>query len=273
METQTIERHERVRADWLLHHKGSGSALSDQRMSNQLRNAAAQKGRAAAGAAESAHHEAQIKPLVSRWVSGGEDQTDRGGRSFWVVALSVPALLTAGPMLAVSKGLYHASTEVILRRTKDKVQQIPKALPWLAVSLAAAVVAALLTTLLPVKIIQPWPWKVSYEPVNLLIVYMMWQLVCGTMLTAWQVRRHGWLGVRVKALSDTKGLLPTGPEAGYMPQTDEKPSTAPEPVASAVLDASARTVELAGFDDIEFEDWMTDEQDETNPNEGSKDNV
>lgn len=259
MSSDVVERHERVRADWLLHHKGSGFALSDQRMSNQLRKKANERERKAAGAAESAHHEAQIKPLVSRWIAGGEDQTDRGGRSFWVAVLALPALLAVGPMLAISKGLYQGYTESTLRRSNDGVQQIPKARLWLLVAAVAMVVAGILTPLFPVRVIQPWPWNVSYEPVNFVIVYAMWQIAFGALLTSWQVRRHGWPGVQVKVAADTSDLLNATVMDGYQPAartTDTQPSTTsskPQPADAAV--------EIEGFDD-EFEDWMVEDEPE-----------
>lgn len=274
MKADAVERHERVRADWLLHHKGSGFALSDQRMSNQLRKKAAEKDRTAVGAAESAHHEAQIKSFVSRWIAGGEDQTDRGGRSFWTIVLAAPVALALGPMLAVSKGLYTLSTEVVLRQMKNNVQRIPKAIPWLLAALAVALVAGIATPMLPVKVIQPWPWKVSFEPMNFLIVYALWQLAFGTLLTAWQVRRHGWPGVKVKSLGDTSGLLPTDVEPGYVSAVEDtgtvKASVAPTDTAQG---AAPDQVEIEGFDE-EFEDWMAEVDFEDDKNdEGEKSNV
>lgn len=270
MKAADVERHERVRADWLLHHKGSGFALSDQRMSNQLRKQAVQKDRKTAGAAESAHHEAQIKSFVSRWISGGEDQTDRGGRSFWAVVLAVPVALAFGPMLAVSKGLYTGYTEWALRQTKDNVQRLPKAVPWLIAALVVAVVAGILTPLMPVRIIQPWPWKVSYEPVNFLIVYGLWQFAFGTLLTAWQVRRHGWPGVKLKTLGDTSDLLSSEAEPGYVPVVEDDDEATESPAAPE--DTTQDQVEIEGFDE-EFEAWMVDEEIENEPEEGNKNNV
>lgn len=278
MKAAEIERHEKARANWLLHHKGSGFAMSDQRMSNQLRKQAAEKDRVAAGAAESAHHEARMKSFIGRWLAGGEDQTDRGGRAFWAMALAVPAALTVGPMLAVSKGLYEGYTERTLRQGKDGVQQIPRATPWLIAAAVLAVVAGIATPLLPVKIIQPWPWNVSYELGNLAIVYLLWQFAFGVLLTAWQVRRHGWPGVKLKTAADTTGFLSMDAEPGYDPNApvelvEPKPKASAEPVAEAD-EAAEDKVEIEGFDDIEFEDWMAidDEVDATEA-EGKNGNV
>lgn len=278
MNPAEIERHERVRADWLLHNKGSGFAMSDQRMSNELRREAAQKARAKAGAAESAHHEARIKSFASRWIAGGEDQTDRGGRMFWAVALAGPAALAFGPMLAVSAGLYKGSTEAVLRREKNGAQQIPRAVPWLVAAAVVAVAAGAMTPLLPVKIIQPWPWNVSYELGNLAIVYLLWQLAFGVLLTAWQVRRHGWPGVKLKTAADTTGFLSMDAEPGYDPDApvefaEPNPEPGAEPVAE-VDNAVEDKVEIEGFDDIEFEDWMAiDDEVEATDTEGKNGNV
>lgn len=259
MSADTVERHEKVRADWLLHRNGSGFALSDQRMSNQLRKKANERERKASGAAESAHHEAQIKSFVSRWVAGGEDQTDRGGRSFWVAVLAVPALLTIGPMLAISKGLHQGYTEMTLQRTKDNIQQIPKALLWLVVAAAVLLVAGLLTPLFPVRVIQPWPWNVSFEPVNFVVVYALWQLAFGALLTSWQVRRHGWPGVVIKSAADTSDLLQASLMDDYKPAP--RSTEARQAVATDAASPADEVIEIEGFDD-EFEDWMVDDEPE-----------
>lgn len=268
MKTTDVERHERTRADWLLHHKGSGFALSDQRMSNQLRRRAAQKVRQSSGATESAHHEAQIKPLFVRLIAGGEDQTDKGGRMFGMVLASVPVALAFGPMLAISHGLYLSSTEYVLRQEKAGLQRIPKARSWLIAGVVMLIVAAIATPLLPVRVIQPWPWQVLYEPVNMLFVYLLWQLGFGTLLTAWQVRRNGWPGVVLKGQQDATGLLnvkddndfESGAEPAKMPDTTE--AVEPEPEKIDLLDE---------MENEEFEDWMADEADieeEGNKNNG-----
>lgn len=263
MRSTQIERHEKVRADWLLHHKGSGLPLSDQRMSNQLRKQATQKMRFAAGAAETAHHEAQVKPLISRWISGGEDQTDRGGRTFGLILLAAPIALAIGPMLAISTGLYSASTEALLKREKEGAQCIPRAVPWLLAALALMIIAGVATGLLPVKTIQPWPWKVSYEPVNFLVVYFFWQLAFGALLTSWQVRRHGWLGVTIKTQEDATGFLDIKDD-----QTSEATADHEDRQTNDGSSGSADEMVdlLADIDNTEFEDWMTED-------EGNKNNV
>lgn len=304
MKAAQIERHEKTRSDWVMQHKASGSRLSDRRMSNDLRLKAARKNRAAAGAAESGFHEARIKSFVSRWISGGEDQTDRGGRVLWAAILSVPALLAVGPMLALSSGLYRGSTEIVLRqrklsksdqaedlseseKRKRSIQRIPKALPWVYAGAALLVIATIATPLLPVRVIQPWPWKVLYEPMNLLFVYLLWQLGLGVLLTSWQVRRHGWPGVVLKA-SPKAPTVPTGrgvkvqatepapvQQEAAAPTPPPVPPTGPKapklPTAPKPVVAKEEVVDINDFEDEEFEDWMADEADIEE--EGNKNNV
>lgn len=261
MSASAIERHELARANWLLHNSGSGIPLSDQRMSNELRKAAAEKDRVKAGAAQSAHHTATIKPVVTRWIAAGEDQADRGGRTLIALAMFVPAVIAVAPMLAVSKTLYMVSTESLLRKEKDGVQAIPRMKPWLLAGIGAVLVAAVAVGFLPVRVIQPWPWEVTYVLGSMLALYVLWQLALGVLLTAWQVRRHGWPGVNLKTTADTTGFLPMDAEAGYVPADDEptKPALAEE------------RVEVEGFAlDDDFEDWMTKDENEIDFEDGSK---
>jgi len=225
-----IERHERVRADWLLAHEASWH-LSDRRMANELRRQAAQKDRAAAGAAESSHHEARIKPLHTRFVIAGEDPGEVVARGLLMYAVIIPALtLTIGPALALSQGVYLAATERELRR-----KAVPKRRQWfLAAGVLglAGIVAGVLShrfypDLLRVATVRFYPEQtldVAWPQVGALYGWL--QVTLAMALVAWQIRRHGWPGVTVAGEAQLP-VLPTAPAFPPVPRAEPTSSDLP----------------------------------------------
>jgi hypothetical protein len=211
--TKAVERYEKVRADWLLANEASWH-LSDRRMANQLKRAAAKKDRAATGAAESSHHEGQIKPIASRFIAAGEDSKEKMLRAVFLALFILPTLVFwIGPALALSYGLYALDTE---RRLKQG--RVPELKQWFLAAGATAAAGALFALiarfaalhLITVATVAYWPsitLDVHWSRVAL--IYFWAQAVLGLLLTAWQVRRHGWPGVVIKA--GTK--LPSVPTA------------------------------------------------------------
>lgn len=231
-----MERYEKVRADWLLAHEASWH-LSDRRMANELKRQAAKKDRAAAGAAESSHHEGRIKPIASRFIAGGEDSKERGLRGLFLVLFILPTLVVwIGPALVVSYGCYAVDVE---RRLKQG--RVPERKQWY---LAAGVVAAagmlfaliarfVALPLITVAEITYWPsitLDVHWTTISL--IYLWAQLVLGLLLTAWQVRRHGWPGVVIKATAKTPEV-PTTPRAPVAPAVPAVPTSADDEIVSA----------------------------------------
>lgn len=231
-----VERYEKVRADWLLAHEASWH-MSDRRMANELKRRAAQKDRSAAGAAESSHHEGQIKPIASRFVAGGEDSKETMARGCFLVLFVVPAVLVGlGPALAVSHGAYAVTTETRLQGGK-----VPTRTPWLitAAALAAvgAIIALVVPSLLTVATMSYYPrWVIDVHWAHVGLVYGWLQLVLGLALTAWQIRRHGWPGVTVKSSPKTPGVpdLPTARTASRPTGTKAPKAEAAAPKAPAI---------------------------------------
>ncbi|PFG69098.1 hypothetical protein B0O41_3949 [Propionibacteriaceae bacterium ES.041] len=198
-----VDRHEKVRADWLLAHEAHWH-LSDRRMANDLKRRAAQKGTKDAGAADSSFHEGRIKPLHARFVAGGEDSKDTMARGCFLVLFIVPAVLVgAGPALAFSQAAYRTTTEAAL-----KSGGVPRVKPWLvaaAGAAAAGVLAALVfRSLLVVATAHFYPSiTVAVDWSRVGMIYGWSQLTLGLLLTAWQIRRHGWPGVVRKGTPKT----------------------------------------------------------------------
>lgn len=215
-----VNRHERVRADWLLAHEAHWH-LSDRRMANDLKRRAAQKSNKDAGAADSSFHEGRIKPLHARFVAGGEDSKETMARACFLALIIVPTVVLAtGPALGFSLVAYHATTETALKRG-----HVPQCRPWLFAAAGAAVlgvIAALIfRSLLVVATAHYYPtitFAVHWSNVGL--VYGWSQLVLGLLLTAWQIRRHGWPGVVHKGKPKppmVRGRTPA-PAASAVPQ-------------------------------------------------------
>lgn len=271
----TVERYEKVRADWLLAHEASWH-MSDRRMANELKRRAAHKDRSAAGAAESSHHEGRIKPIASRFVAGGEDSKETMARGCFLVLFIVPAVLVGlGPALAVSHGAYAVTTETRLQRGK-----VPTRTPWLvaaaAVAAVGAIIALVVPSLLTVATMSYYPrWVTDVHWAHVGLVYGWLQLVLGLALTAWQIRRHGWPGVTVKRSPKTPGVpdLPTASTAvtpaervtGIRACKDEDEDEAAAPKAPAIPQVPAMPTDPgnAEYDDEapEFDDEIVvDEQ-------------
>lgn len=227
--TKTVDRYEKVRADWLLAHEASWH-LSDRRMANELKRIAAKKDRTAAGAAESSHHEGRIKPIVSRFIAGGEDSKERGLRALFLVFFILPTLVVwIGPALVFSHAAYSVGTE---RRLKQG--RVPERRQWYlaaAVVLGAgalfAVVARFVALhLITVATVTYWPsltLDVHWPTVGL--IYLWGQVVLGLLLAAWQVRRHGWPGVVIKTGAKTPEV-PATPRAPVAPAVPTAPKNA-----------------------------------------------
>lgn len=227
--TKDIERYEKIRADWLLANEASWH-LSDRRMANQLKRVAAKKERSAAGAAESSHHEGKIKPIVSRFIAGGEDSKERGLRTLFLVLFILPTLVVwIGPALGISHGIYTVDTE---RRLKQG--RVPSRKHWYLVAAAVvgagalyAVIARLFALqLITVATVTYWPsltLDVHWTTVGL--IYLWGQVVLGLLLAAWQIRRHGWPGVVIKTSAKTPDV-PATPRVPVAPAVPTAPTSA-----------------------------------------------
>lgn len=227
--TKTVERYEKVRADWLLAHEASWH-LSDRRMANELKRRAANKDRAAAGAAESSHHEGKIKPIASRFVAGGEDSKERGLRALFLVLFILPTLVVwIGPALAISNAAYAVDTERRLKqgRVPERRQWCLAAAAVLGAGALFAVVARFVALrLITVATVTYWPsltLDVHWTTVGL--IYLWSQVVLGLLLAAWQVRRHGWPGVVIKTGAKTPEV-PATPRAPVAPAVPTAPKNA-----------------------------------------------
>jgi len=250
--TKVVERYEKVRADWLLANEASWH-LSDRRMAHELKRAAAKKDRAATGAAESSHHEGQIKPIASRFIAAGEDSKEKMLRAVFLALFILPTLaFWIGPALALSYGTYAVDTE--RRLTQGRV---PERKIWYLAAGAAAAAGALFALvarfvaldLITVAEVTYWPsisLDVHWSTVAL--IYLWAQAVLGLLLTAWQVRRHGWPGVVLKTgtklpsmptatvgkAAPTAPVVPTPTAAADEPLQDEASSPAPVPSVPVV---------------------------------------
>lgn len=222
-EKRTIERYEKVRADWLLAHELSWT-LSDRRMANELKRRAARKDLNAAGAAESAHHEGKIKPIWSRFLAGGEDSKDKMFRGLFLVLFVIPGVaLGLGPALMLSQAAYKVTTDAQL--TKG---QVPTRRAWFIAGGALAAVGAVLALLFPSLIViataRFYPdITLDVHWGQIALVYGFVQVVLALLLTGWEIRRHGWPGVTVK----TESKLPE------VPKGDAEPAVPKVPAASA----------------------------------------
>lgn len=224
----SIERYERQRADWLLQHEASWH-LSDRRMANALKRAAAEKTRASTGAAESSHHEGQIKPICSRFIAAGEDAKDRVARAIVLSLIIVPTVaITAGPALGLSQAVYTGVTESLLRHGR-----VPQRRPWLIAGALVAAVGALVGLLVPalttVASVSFWPRiVVDVHWLRIALLYGWSQVSLGLVLTAWQIRRHGWPGVVIRS-------GPATPQVPAVPvvETTEAGESAGDPATAA----------------------------------------
>ncbi|WP_432789368.1 hypothetical protein QYM46_13655 [Brevibacterium sp. K11IcPPYGO002] len=266
--TKTVERYEKVRADWLLAHEASWH-LSDRRMANELKRIAAKKERTAAGAAESSHHEGRIKPIASRFIAAGEDSKERGLRALFLVFFILPTLVVwIGPALVISHAAYSVDTG---RRLKQR--RVPERRQWYLAAAAVfgagalfAVVARFVTlNLITVAEITYWPsltLDVHWTTVGL--IYLWAQVVLGLLLAAWQIRRHGWPGVVIKTGAKTPEVpatprtpvapaVPTAPKSvGTDEITAEEPDgepAAPKTPAAPMVPAIPKPPAVAEFDD------------------------
>lgn len=222
----TVERYEKVRADWLLANEMSWT-LSDRRMANALKRRTARKDLTTAGAAESSHHEGKIKPIWSRFLAAGEDSTERMFRSFFLVLFIVPGvLLGLGPALVVSQTAYKVTTEAHLSKGR-----VPKRGAWFiagaVVAVAGVVLGLLIPSLVTVATARFYPditLTVHWDHVGL--IYSWAQVTLALLLTGWEIRRHGWPGVIVKG----EAKLPTIPGGNKVPAVPESTAhTEPEP--------------------------------------------
>lgn len=226
--TKTIERYEKVRADWLLANEASWH-LSDRRMANQLKRAAAKRERGESGAAESSHHEGQIKPIASRFIAGGEDSKERGLRTLFLGLFILPAVaIWVGPALAISSVAYGVDAELRLKKGT-----VPTRTWWFVAAAAAAaigvVIGLLYRPLITVATITYWPsivLDVHWTSVG--AIYLWLQVVLGLLLGAWQVRRHGWPGVTVTQAA----TIPDMPTSVAVPTVPEAPTVPALPVAA-----------------------------------------
>lgn len=230
-----VERHERVRADWLLAHEATWH-LGDRRMAEELRRAAATKERAAAGAAESSHHEARIKPLHARFVAGGEEAKEKAARGCLLFAAIIPALaLTVGPALALSQAVYTSTTERQLRRGSVPVRR-----PWLIGAAAMAAIGLAVGVLFPdvytLAVARFYPeTTLRIQWLRLGLLYGWWQVALGLALVAWQVRRHGWPGVTIAGQSAVPTMPTAAPRMPEVPVVESEPE--PEPVETTTSGA------------------------------------
>lgn len=194
------DRHEQERANWLLAHD-AGWHMADRRMANKLKMRAVAKSRSKAGAAESAHHESQLRWIGSRFIARGENEKERFFRLVWLgVGLAV-LILTIGPALALSWLCYVVGTHVALSRGG-----VPHRAPWFIAAVVAAVAGGIANAAIgfvsPFGVIAWPPQLVIYLPVALRMGLWI-QVTLALVLTAWHLRRHGWPGVSSK--KPTKG--------------------------------------------------------------------
>src|SRR5699024_1059596 len=258
----TVERYEKVRANWLLANEMSWT-LADRRMANELKSRAARKDLSTAGAAESSHHEGKIKPIWSRFLAAGEDSKERMFRSLFLVLFIVPGvLLGLGPALLASQTAYKMTTEAHLRKG-----QVPKRRAWFiagaAVAVAGVVLGLLIPSLVTVATARFYPdiiLTVHWDHIGL--IYGWAQVTLSLLLTGWEIRRHGWPGVTIKGESKLPTLtgaseVPTVPEGTPPeadPETREADDEAPLPkvptIPVAPIDA---VIEEAEADDQEPE--------------------
>lgn len=274
------DRYEKVRADWLLAHEASWH-LSDRRMATQLAKRAAQKDRSAAGATESSHHEGQIKPLMVRFMARGEDSKETMYRYVFVGAVAAPALvLLVGPAVVASMVLYGLASTLVL-----KLKRAPRSWPWLLAAVLVGVGGWLVVQPSVFLSITPWPFAVHVDSARFLAGYGLMQGTLALLLTAWQVRRRGWPGVKIKGKTKT-------------PKTPSVPTlvapTLSTPVVASAQTESTVTLEKTGtapaapslpttfepFEEVaddeesrEFAGWMTGEEEETDAIEGETSNV
>lgn len=213
------DRHESERAAWLLEHEASWH-MSDRRMADGLRRRAARKARGAAGSTETLHHQARIKPILSRFLS----RSDEGGEAIWrmlAVLVMVPVLVLAvGPAVALSLAAYAGYSTAMLA-----VGRRPLGWPWLILAVVLAAISALLVpygSLLRVEVIPYFNVHVATEQIG--AAYLWVQCVLACVLTAWNVRRHGWPGATV---GGTASQLPaeasttSAPAGDYVPELPE----------------------------------------------------
>lgn len=276
--TKTVERYEKVRADWLLANEASWH-LSDRRMANELKRIASKKDRNAAGAAESSHHEGRIKPIATRFIAAGEDSKERGLRALFLILFILPTLVVwIGPAFAISNAAYAVDTE---RRLKQG--RVPERRQWYLAAAAVAGAGALFALiarfvalhLITVATVTYWPsltLDVHWTTVGL--IYLWVQVVLGLLLAAWQIRRHGWPGVVIKAGAKTPEVpatprapvapaVPTAPKSvGSDEITAEEPDgepAAPRAPAVPIVPTIPEPPVVAGFDDDPVFDDENDE--------------
>lgn len=263
------DRHEKVRADWLLAHE-AGWHMSDRRMATRLSRKAAQKDRSAAGASESSHHEGHIKPLAMRFLARGEDSKDTMFRHVFLVVVVAPLVVIGfGPALLGSLALYGLASTGLLG-----LKRVPRSWPWLIAAVFVGVGGWLLVQPSGFLHITPWPLSVDLDGAQFLASYGWLQLTLGLLFTAWQIRRHGWPGVTIKSKPKTPKVpslnVPAPASTPKVATTEQsaapvapKLPVAPSlPVAFEVFEDDAEAKELAG--------WMVDEPDEI---EGEHSNV
>lgn len=253
-----IDRYEKTRSDWLLAHEskflGLFGQLSDRRMANALKRKADEQERLVAGAAESPHHEGELQPIILRFINGAEDSKDMGVRFIVFVLYVVPLVVIGiGPALSLSYVAYYATAEACLRRDasiKQLRKMVPESVPkrdgilkllgravpgpvpkrksWLIASGVVAVIGVVAWLLNPniaaVAMLRVYPeWVLTPHWFNVALVYGWLQLTLSIALTAWQIRRHGWPGVKPKGTAKVP-RMPTLPSllgrGGLEPKDD-----------------------------------------------------
>lgn len=258
-------RHESERAAWLLEHEASWH-MSDRRMADGLRRRAARTAQKESGSTGTIHHQARIKPIISRFLS----RSDEGGEAIWrllAVLITAPIfLVVVGPALLISQAAYAGYSTAML-----KAGRRPLGWPWLA--LAAALAAASVFdvqwgSLVRVEVIPYFNVHVADDQIG--GAYLWMQGVLASLLTGWHVRRHGWPGVRVgrtsarpsaemlAATEATSEYVPAVPEPVSVPMADEDPLELPEIPESedeelAALEAAFEPDEMDDEDDLEPE--------------------
>lgn len=245
----TVDRHEARRADWILAHE-AGWHLSDRRMANALKRRAARKDRTNSGSAESSHHEGRIKWIGSRFISHRDDSGEQAAR--WVVlyvfVLPVLAVLI-GPAIALALILYAIASTVLLR-----FGLIPRSWPWVIAAIVATAAGFFVLDVDGLVTVSP-DLMVDFAWTRIGALYFGTQLVVALYIVAWNIRRHGWPGVKItnRPKTPTMPSLPTQ-KAKNTQTVDEQSEPSVDGPKAPSLPVAPSIPEPIDADDRELDD-------------------
>lgn len=270
MSHRSVDRHEALRADWILAHERSWT-LSDRRRALAIKRRAATLARDETGASESSFHEGRIPWIGARFIARGEGAKARAERALQLWAIYVPLIaVTFGPILALSTLFYRASETLL-----PEAGLTPRSWPWLVAGITFGSVGYFLLRPREFATLYLWP-HVLYVDWIAAISTLSWAWLTGALLmTALHIRQHGWPAVKAsRTLSIPGPAIPSAPTVPVAPGaavpavvqqgTSPEPATGGGPTPAVPTPPPAPTAETADEPDLS-DDEVADPSSEDDP--------